>query len=709
MSSELTRRCYYALKPWLPKRFRYAIRRVDARRKRLRVSNSWPILPGSELPPLDWPGWPEGRQFAFVLTHDVEGQRGLDRCRQLMELEEQYGFRSSFNFVPEGEYQVKPAFRQEVARRGFEVGVHDLHHDGSLFRNYQQFSAQAVRINDYLKNWDAVGFRAGFMFHNLDWQHQLGIRYDLSTFDTDPFEPQPDGARTIFPFWVAKNGAAQGGFLELPYTLTQDSTLFLLLQEKSIEVWKRKLDWVAEHGGMALVNVHPDYVNFADSTGSAFDFPSAFYAELLDYVQRKYAGRYWHALPREVADYCVRFKPCRPSSPSRASKRVCMITHSIYEGDIRVSRYAEALAQRGDIVEVFALRAKPEDSREEVIRGVKVIRVQDRFVKQEQSRMSYLRRLLRFLLIASWHVSRRHLHSRYDFVHAHNLPDFVVFAAWLPKLAGARVILDVHDIVPELFTSKFRVSEKSLLVLALKWVERFSAAFANHVILANHLWVDRFVARSASREKCSVFINYVDGDVFRPASAKRSGDGHIIIFPGDLQWHQGIDIAIRAFGLLHQRLPQSEFHIYGDGHMKPELQRLTKHLGLNNSVRFFEPLPVRQIAEIMARADLGVVPKRADSFGNEAFSTKILEFMTLKVPVVISSTKIDRYYFNDSVARFFESGNENALAEAMYELLSNAQARLDMAARASAYVEKYNWKHRKQDYLSLVDSLFGAG
>jgi uncharacterized protein len=296
----------------LPRRLRYAMRRIDARKKRSCISNSWPILPGSELPPPNWPGWPEGRQFAFVLTHDVEGQKGLDRCRQLLELEARQGFRSSFNFIPEGEYRVDRALREELAQRRFEVGVHDLHHDGSLFRDYEQFTSQAARINEYLKQWGAVGFRAGFMFHDLQWQQQLNIRYDLSTFDADPFEPQPDGMGTIFPFWVEKDDG-QGGYMELPYTLVQDSTLYLFLQEKTIAVWKKKLDWVAEHGGMVLLNVHPDYVRFDRSSGSSFEFSSALYEELLEYVRTKYEGKYWHALPREVADHCVRFKPKRPT------------------------------------------------------------------------------------------------------------------------------------------------------------------------------------------------------------------------------------------------------------------------------------------------------------------------------------------------------------------------------------------------------------
>jgi glycosyltransferase involved in cell wall biosynthesis len=128
-------------------------------------------------------------------------------------------------------------------------------------------------------------------------------------------------------------------------------------------------------------------------------------------------------------------------------------------------------------------------------------------------------------------------------------------------------------------------------------------------------------------------------------------------------------------------------------------------LGLSGKVRFFEPLSVRQIAAVMADADLGVVPKRADSFGNEAYSTKIMEFMSLKVPVVVSSTKIDRYYFDDSVVRFFQSGDPDALAKAMLEVLANESLRRTMVASASEYSRHHSWESRKTDYLSLVDDL----
>jgi glycosyltransferase involved in cell wall biosynthesis len=382
-----------------------------------------------------------------------------------------------------------------------------------------------------------------------------------------------------------------------------------------------------------------------------------------------------------------------------------MITHSFYESDNRVIRYAESLTERGDIVEVLALRRRPDLPKEEIISGVCVLRIQDRFGKKERSKVSFLWPLMCFLVASAWRVMCRHRARPYDLVHVHNIPDFLVFSAWYPKLRGAKVILDIHDIVPELFASKFGASHQSWLIRGLRLVERASAAFADHVIVANHLWLDKYTARSARKEKCSVFINHVDARLFQPQPRKPSVGKQIVMFPGGLQWHQGLDIAIRAFARLRLRLPQIEFHIYGDGGAKPELLSLAAELGLNGSVRFFDPVRLQQMAEVMSTADLGVVPKRADSFGNEAYSTKIMEFMSVGVPLVVSDTKIDRFYFDDTVVRFFKSGSVEALADAMHEVLSNPDRRQSLVACAARYVARNSWENHKAAYLQLVDAL----
>jgi hypothetical protein len=291
---------YYLIKPTIPQRMRLALRVQIACWQRLRSTDVWPINESASRKPAWWPGWPGGKAFAFVLTHDVEGRKGIERCRALAEIERYLGFRSSFNFVPEGEYDTPPSLRSFLDEQGFEIGVHDLHHDGTLYRSKATFRAGAARINEHLRRWQAVGFRSAFMLHNLEWLKELNVLYDASTFDTDPFEPQPDSANTIFPFWVERSDGS--GYVELPYTLPQDSTLFLILGERTNDIWKRKLDWVARHGGLALVNVHPDYIAFRGRAGRT-EFPVALYEDFLAYVSAQYGTAPWYGLPRDVANF----------------------------------------------------------------------------------------------------------------------------------------------------------------------------------------------------------------------------------------------------------------------------------------------------------------------------------------------------------------------------------------------------------------------
>jgi hypothetical protein len=267
----------------------------------LRNVHRWPIDEKAGKIPQGWKGWSGGRQFAFVLTHDVESAKGREKCRQIMELEKRLGFRSSFNFVAK-RYDVSVDLRRSLVREGFEVGVHGLQHDGRYYHSRQIFRRRALQINSILKDWEAVGFRSPSMLRDLDWIHELEIEYDASTFDTDPFEPQPEGVGTIFPLYMYRDDGDKG-YVELPYTLPQDFTLFVLLQEKNIDIWKRKVKWIAEKGGMALLNTHPDYMNFGGRESNSNEYPFHFYKDFLKHMSRKYKGQYWHQLPREMASF----------------------------------------------------------------------------------------------------------------------------------------------------------------------------------------------------------------------------------------------------------------------------------------------------------------------------------------------------------------------------------------------------------------------
>jgi len=374
--------------------------------------------------------------------------------------------------------------------------------------------------------------------------------------------------------------------------------------------------------------------------------------------------------------------------------RICMLVYAFYESDTRVLQYAKVLAERGDSVDVFAIRREGTPSFE-VMDGVEVYRIQRRKVN-ERGRFGYLVRILLFLLRAAFLLTKKQLSKPYDVVHVHSVPDFLVFAALVPKLLGARVILDIHDILPEFYASKFGISSNSPLFRLLLVLEKVSTHFANHVIIANHLWHERLVSRSVPREKCTTIINYPDPGIFRPRPIAKKNRTFRITYPGSMNTHQGLDIAVRAFAKVAEQMP---------GAAKGSLIQLTKDLGLSERILFHETLPTPEIAEIMAASDLAVVPKRASSeFGNEAASTKIMEFMSLGIPVIVSRTKIDSYYHDNSTVRFVESENVSDLAEAMLLLWRDPQLRAQLAVNASEYVLKNNWREKKSDYLRLVDA-----
>ena len=293
---------FYTIKPVIPRLLQIFARRQLVRYRRQRCAQIWPIDPNSAKPPEGWQGWPGGKQFALVLSHDVDSIKGYRNVLKLAELEEKLGFRSTFNFVPERYGKISLPLIDELRKRGFDVGIHGLKHDGKLFLSKKIFLRQAARINAYIREWNVRGFTSPSMHHNLGWMGGLDIDFSISTFDTDPFEPQPDGVGTIFPFRVAPD-ARNRGFVELPYTLPQDSTLFVIMQEKTIGLWKEKVDWIAAKGGMALLNTHPDYMNFAGGGSEAEEYPLRRYVEFLEYLRNRYGDRYWHALPSEVARF----------------------------------------------------------------------------------------------------------------------------------------------------------------------------------------------------------------------------------------------------------------------------------------------------------------------------------------------------------------------------------------------------------------------
>jgi glycosyltransferase involved in cell wall biosynthesis len=398
----------------------------------------------------------------------------------------------------------------------------------------------------------------------------------------------------------------------------------------------------------------------------------------------------------------------RAGAPARTDARrvplnICHLAYTFYEGDNRVIRYAKEMRSAGHNVDVIALRRLDQPMVGDVD-GVRLIRIQRRSVT-EKAAVVYLAKLLWFLTKATAVLTFLNAKRRYDVVHVHNVPDFLVFAAIVPKLTGARLILDIHDILPELFAGKFSAQSESRTFRALVRMERASCAFADRVIVANDLWHDTLERRSG--KPCVTMLNYPDISVFKPlpASARRSDGRFVFLYPGSLNHHQGVDIALRAFARVKNDMPSAEFHIYGDGPAKPLLIDMVRELELGDRVKICERVSIATMAGILAGADVGIVPKRADGFGNEAFSTKIFEFMACGVPVIISRTRVDEHHFNASLVRFFTSGDDAELATAMLEAYRDRRGFQIRAQAAQKFAIAQSWQQRGGEYRAIIDAI----
>jgi hypothetical protein len=293
------RRVSYRLKPLIPRPVQIAVRRGLVRIQSKVAFPAWPIEPilvnmagdclKSAIRRSDsgvvhrMSYWPDGHRFAFAITHDVEWDAGLRFAPRIEELERELGFCSVWNIIPE-RYPIDWDIVHRLTSSGCEIGVHGLYHDGKLFDSRSLFSSRVARINDYARRWGAVGFRSPSMLRNAEWMHELEFEYDSSFPDTDPYEPQPGGCCSIWPYPLHH-------LIELPLTMPQDHTLFEILREQSIARWKTKCDWIAEHAGLVTINVHPDYM--------AKERRLEKYREFLLYIKQKEGM--WHALPREIA------------------------------------------------------------------------------------------------------------------------------------------------------------------------------------------------------------------------------------------------------------------------------------------------------------------------------------------------------------------------------------------------------------------------
>lgn len=327
------KRVYYQVKPFFPQPLAWLLRRWYSNPNRQQFPLQWPVEPRyaqfqwevirqvmtlSSINPIRFINfWPHGEHSALVLTHDIETLVGQNFVRAVADVEENMGFRSSFNFIPE-RYSLDEKLISELIERGFEIGIHGLKHDGKLYLSQKVFAERCKRINKYLNKYGAVGFRSPLTHRQPEWMQSLEIEYDSSFFDTDPYEPMPGGTMSIYPYQI-------GHFIEMPYTLMQDYTLTSFLHEASPSIWLDKVNFLEKFHGMALINSHPDYLQ----NGNSLDV----YVEFLSEMKRKESC--YHALPRDAA----RWWRYRSSIKSDADPAAFSIGEIFLEGkDLRFSQ-----------------------------------------------------------------------------------------------------------------------------------------------------------------------------------------------------------------------------------------------------------------------------------------------------------------------------------------------------------------------------------
>ncbi len=294
---------YYAIRPMMPVAVRKHLQRYSLRHWSKREFPHWPVDTSVETilesvmvlnlrlqkeVPLIW-FWPDGAQACAVVTHDVESPEGRDFCSRLMDIDDSYGIKSSFQIIPERRYAVTDAYLKSISDRGFEVDVHDLNHDGHLFQDYDEFRRRVASINTYGKAFGTRGFRAGVLYRNVSWYHLLDFEYDMSIPSVAHLDPQHGGCCTTFPYFIGK-------ILEIPVTMTQDYTLFNILCQYSMDLWEQQISLILKKHGVMSFIVHPDYIINPREQNV--------YKSLLGRLAELRSGAgVWTALPSEVNEW----------------------------------------------------------------------------------------------------------------------------------------------------------------------------------------------------------------------------------------------------------------------------------------------------------------------------------------------------------------------------------------------------------------------
>jgi glycosyltransferase involved in cell wall biosynthesis len=388
------------------------------------------------------------------------------------------------------------------------------------------------------------------------------------------------------------------------------------------------------------------------------------------------------------------------------TKNICIVVQNYYDTDPRVRREAEALLQAGFQVDVLGLMPPSRGEKCYQMNGVQIYTLH--VDKSRGGKISYLLEYLTYFLMAFFWLTKQTFWRRYDIVQVCTLPDFLVFATLIPKLFGTKIVLDMHEVMPEFYISKYQVSESSWMIRALKWQEKASMKFADRIITINEPICQLLVSRGADPEKVTIIMNSSDESLFSGVinNPGQNTDGIFrMMYHGTVTRIYGLDIAVRALSIAQESIPIAELWIIGEGPEVENLKSLSSQLLLGDKVKFIGSMPQQEIPSWLAQCTLGILPTRKDVFLDLSFSNKLTEYIIMKKPVIVSRLKAIQYYFSDKALAYFDPENENDLARKMIEIYDNISLRERLVEQADKEYLPIRWDVMKQRYINLLSSL----
>ena len=399
-----------------------------------------------------------------------------------------------------------------------------------------------------------------------------------------------------------------------------------------------------------------------------------------------------------------------PSYPRLAGKRVAMVTFSSYPFDPRPRRAIDALVGAGATVDLVCL-GDEKAPRREVRNGIDVLRVPLKHPRR--GKLEYALRYGVFILASGSVFALRSLRRRYDLVYVHNMPDILVLSALVPKALGAKVVLDLHDPMPELMKTIFHVSEENSSVQMMKRLEKWSIARADLVVTVNLACKRIFSSRSCSAEKIAVVMNAPDGKIFpfREAAAKSvENRDHktpfVIMYHGSLVERNGLDVAIEALGQVRQTVPNAQLCVFGPGTAFLErMQKVAQEKGLQDCVRYQGPRNLEELVTEIGKCDLGVIPNHRNAFTDINTPTRMFEYLALGKPVIAPSTLGITDYFDQDSLLFFEPGNAADLAKQIEFAYFHPRETSEIACRGQNVYREHTWDRERQTLLDRVSGI----